>query len=402
MSMGPGARPRVASVDVDVHFYCAVPMNDVGHRGPDPTDRRYGPADYMACYENLEHWSVTADELGFSTFWLTEHHFQYEGYEVVPNLIQFGQHLASLTKQIKFGQSFNVVPQWHPLRLAEDFAMADLLTRGRMVFGVGRGTVPREAETLGGVVASGDNEMAAEQDRINREVFEEAMEVIRMAWGNERFSFTGKHFVFPPPGIPDRGSTVQDLTLIPKPRTYPELPPIYQPVTSPPTLDYVARVGHVGILTSGPVEKVGSKWDLFAEKAAEHGRELAPGEGRAFHINAHIGRTTEEAIAGARDGHDEFIKFLSPYGRFKSFKGGDVPFDFQPSVEDSIAEEAMAIGSIEQVADLLGRLKDRLDLRQLLVFPDFPGLSRDQIDEQMSLLAEEVLPRIDVQLSKPA
>ena len=77
---------------------------------------------------------------------------------------------------------FNVVPQWHPLRLAEDFALADVLTGGRMEFGVGRGTVPREAWALGTVVASGDNEMSAEHDRINREVFEEAMEVIKLAW----------------------------------------------------------------------------------------------------------------------------------------------------------------------------------------------------------------------------
>ena len=83
---------------------------------------------------------------------------------------------------------FNVVPQWHPLRLAEDFAIADLITGGRMEFGVGRGTVPREAWALGTVVASGDNAMSAEHDRINREIFEEAMEVIKLAWGQERFS----------------------------------------------------------------------------------------------------------------------------------------------------------------------------------------------------------------------
>jgi alkanesulfonate monooxygenase SsuD/methylene tetrahydromethanopterin reductase-like flavin-dependent oxidoreductase (luciferase family) len=82
-------------MDVDVHFYCTVPMDDAGAGAPAATDRRYGQADYLACYENLEHWAKTADSLGFSTMWLTEHHFQYEGYEVVPNLIQFGQHLAS-------------------------------------------------------------------------------------------------------------------------------------------------------------------------------------------------------------------------------------------------------------------------------------------------------------------
>ncbi len=389
-------------MDVDVHFYCTVPMDDAGADGPAPTERRYGNDAVIACYENLEHWAKTADQLGFSTFWLTEHHFQYEGYEVVPNLIQFGQHLASLTERIKFGQAFNVVPQWHPIRLAEDFAMADVLTRGRMEFGVGRGTVPREAETLGGVVASGDNEMGVDQDRINREIFEEGMEVIRSAWSKERFSFTGKHFVFPPPGIPDRGATVQDLTLIPKPLSFPELPPIFQPCTSPATIDYVARVGHVGIMTSGPLERVAATWDQFAEIAAGYGRTLAAGEGRAYHTNIHIGRTTEEAIASGRDGHDEFIKFLSPYGRFKHYKNGEVPFDFKPSIEDTMAEETMAIGSIEQVADQLGRFASRLDLRRMLLFPDFPGLSREQIDEQMHLLANEVLPRIGVDLDQQA
>ncbi len=95
------------------------------------------------------------------------------------------------------GRCSTSCPQWHPLRLAEDFAIADILTGGRMEFGVGRGTVPREAWALGTVVASGDNEMSAEHDRINREIFEEAMEVIKLAWYQERFSYRGKQFVLP-------------------------------------------------------------------------------------------------------------------------------------------------------------------------------------------------------------
>ena len=57
--------------------------------------------------------------------WLTEHHFQYEGYEVLPNLIMFGVYAPPAPSNLRFGQMFNVVPQWHPLRLAEDFALAD-------------------------------------------------------------------------------------------------------------------------------------------------------------------------------------------------------------------------------------------------------------------------------------
>ena len=177
-------------------------MPDAGNAGPVPTTRRYDMPDVVAAYDNLFHWADTADRLGYDTMWLTEHHFQHEGYEVVPNIVQFGMALALRTERLRQGQMFNVVPQWHPLRLAEDFALADVLTGGRMVFGVGRGTVPREAESLGSMVASGDNEMSREADRVNREMFEEAMEVIKLAWTQERFSYTGKHYSFPPSASP--------------------------------------------------------------------------------------------------------------------------------------------------------------------------------------------------------
>ncbi len=75
---------------VDSNFFCTVPMPDAGDPAVAPTARRYGNDAVIACYENLVDWARTADELGFDTMWLTEHHFQYEGYEVLPNLIMFG------------------------------------------------------------------------------------------------------------------------------------------------------------------------------------------------------------------------------------------------------------------------------------------------------------------------
>ena len=75
------------------------------------------------------------DRLGYDTFWAAEHRFQREGYECIPNLLLLFVHLAHLTKRIKFGCGFNVAPMWHPLRLAEDFAVADRLTGGRIILG---------------------------------------------------------------------------------------------------------------------------------------------------------------------------------------------------------------------------------------------------------------------------
>lgn len=379
---------------VDTNFFCMVPMTDAGDPSIAPTARRYGNDDVVACYENLVAWSKVADELGFDTMWLTEHHFQYEGYEVLPNLIMFGLHLAHVTSDIRFGQMFNVVPQWHPLRLAEDFAIADIVTGGRMEFGVGRGTVPREAWALGTVVASGDNAMSAEHDRINREIFEEAMDVIKLAWTQERFSYRGKQFTFPPDDVPDRGTTVGDLTLIPRPRRAVD---IYQPVTSPETIEYVPRAGHKAVYWLQNPDSQKAKWDRYAEIRAEVGDPVAPGQDRCLVINFHVGRTAEEALRKGRPGHDEFAKFLAPYGRFASYRladGSKAPFDFCPTVEDSMREKIQIVGSIDDAVDILGFWRDLLDLKHVCFYFDYPGLTREEVAEQMHLAVEEVLPRL--------
>jgi alkanesulfonate monooxygenase SsuD/methylene tetrahydromethanopterin reductase-like flavin-dependent oxidoreductase (luciferase family) len=326
--------------------------------------------------------------------WLTEHHFQYEGYEVLPNLIQFGQHLAMQTKQLRLGQMFNVVPQWHPLRLAEDFAIADIITGGRMEFGVGRGTVPREAWALGTVVASGDNAMSAEHDRINRQIFEESMEVIKLAWYHERFSYTGKHFMFPPADVPDRGTLVNDLTLIPKPQRHID---IYQPVTSPETIEYVPRAGHKAIYWLQNAESQKTKWDRYAAIREEVDSPVEPGEDRCLVMNIHVAQTREAAIKRGGPGHDEFVKFLSPYGRFSSYKnpdGSKAAFNFAPTVHDSLEQKIQIVGSIDDAVDVLGFWRDLLDLRHVCFFFDYPGLTRQEITEQMHLVTQEVLPRL--------
>ena len=89
------------------------------------------------------------EDLGFDTLWFAEHHFQREGYECLSNLLMLGVHIVQETERIRIGCAFNVPPMWHPLRLAEDYAMADHLTDGRIRFGVGRGYHSREVEVFG-------------------------------------------------------------------------------------------------------------------------------------------------------------------------------------------------------------------------------------------------------------
>ena len=380
-------------METGLFFLAGVEMEDAGAGPPAPTDRHYGREEIWYAQDRMLDVGVRAEELGYDSFWLTEHHFQYEGYEVIPNAILFGAILAERTRRIKIGALFNIVPQWHPLRLAEDFAVFHNFSGGRGILGVGRGTVPREAQSLGTVVGSWDNPDKAEADRINREIMDEAMDVITRALDNESFSFQGKHFQLPPPGIPDRGGTVQSLTLVP-PLKYPY--EVWQAITSPPTLEHVPRKGYNGVFWLQHHAFIKRFWDRYAELHDEtFGGALEPGAKRLLVLNVHINDTHEKAWEAARPGHDEFWKFLGPYGWSRGYMGEDgkpVQPGLIPTLEQSVEQKVWVIGSPEEVAEGVDFYRQALSLRSLVIVPQFPGETYKQADEQMTRFAEEVMP----------
>jgi hypothetical protein len=200
--------------------------------------------------------------------------------------------------------------------------------------------------------------------------------------------------VFPADGIPDRGSMVSDLTLIPRPTRHVD---VYQPVTSPETIEYVPRAGHKAVYWLQNAESQKQKWDRYAEIRELEGRPVAPGEDRCLVMNIHVAKTREQAMIKGRPGHDEFTKFLAPYGRFSSYRypdGSKVPFDFNPTVEESMDQKIQIVGSIDDAVDILGFWRDLLDLKHVCFFFDYPGLTREEMNEQMHLVAEEVFPRL--------
>jgi alkanesulfonate monooxygenase SsuD/methylene tetrahydromethanopterin reductase-like flavin-dependent oxidoreductase (luciferase family) len=379
-----------------VFLFGGVEMPDAGRLGTPPPDRRYGQAAIDHAHHELLACGELAEELGFDSFWLTEHHFQHEGYEVVPNGLMFSAFLAARTTTLRIGTMFNVVGQWHPLRLAEDFALLHNLCGGRAILGVGRGTVPREMLplTAGRVsVGSYDNPSAAEADRINREVTEESLDILQLAMRQERFSYSGKHFCLPPPGIPDRGGEVAELTLVPRPAHPFET---WQAVTSPPTLAAVPARGLGGVFWLKERHRLAAEWHAFAETYQRlHGRPLRRGEKRMLVLNVAVGDTREEAIAGVRDGHDEFWRFLAPYGWGRGYVGPDgrpASGDFVPTLEDSMSQGPWAVGTPADVAAAIGVLDDLLGLTDMVIFPAMPGDSYARAKEQMTRFARDVLP----------
>jgi alkanesulfonate monooxygenase SsuD/methylene tetrahydromethanopterin reductase-like flavin-dependent oxidoreductase (luciferase family) len=384
---------------VGAFFFGGVEMSDAGAGAPNPMDRRF---DNAACWKaTLEYIDAAAeaDRLGFDSFWTTEHHFQYEGYEVIPNGILISAWIAARTKNIRLGAMFNVVPQWNPIRLAEDFATMHNLSGGRGILGVGRGTVPREILHLNSEhisIGSQDNPDQAADDVRNREYFEESMEIVRRALSQETFSFSGKYFQVPIPGIPDRGATVEHITLIPRP-IYPY--EIWQAVTSPPTVEYVPVVDHGAVFWNQNPMFIKRMWDRYGELYEQHhGAPLASGDKRMLVVSTRIEDTHEAAIASARNGHDEFWKFLGPYGWSRGYMGEDgrpVRPGLIPTLEESIKQQTILLGTPEEVAAQVQGLKDLLGLDKLTIFPHLLGDSYKKAEEQMARFMEEVVPLVN-------
>ena len=384
---------------VGAFFFGGVEMDDAGGGPPHPMDRRFTNDQMWKATLDYVNSAIEADRLGFESFWTTEHHFQYEGYEVIPNGLLISAWIAAQTKRIKLGAMFNVVPQWNPLRLAEDFATLHNLSGGRGVLGVGRGTVPREVLHLndkGVSIGSHDNPEKSADDDLNREVCEEPMEIVRRALSQETFSFSGKHFQIPLPGIPDRGSTVQDLTLVPRP-LYPF--EIWQAVTSPPTLDYVAKVGHSAVFWNQHYSFIKRFWDVYAEKyaAAHDGQTLAPSANRMLVISIRIEDSHEKAWQSATPGHDEFWKFLGPYGWSRGYMGEDgkpAKPGLIPTLQESVDNKTILLGTPEQVAEGVQFYKDLIGLDYMTIFPHMLGDSYKKADEQMARFMHEVMPLV--------
>jgi alkanesulfonate monooxygenase SsuD/methylene tetrahydromethanopterin reductase-like flavin-dependent oxidoreductase (luciferase family) len=336
------------------------------------------------------------ERIGIHCYHTAEHHATPLGMSPSPSV--FHSAVAQRTRTLLFGPLVYTLALYHPLRLAEDFALADIVTGGRMEFGVGRGTVPREILHLNDFavsIGSHDNPDQASDDAKNREYFEEQMEIIHLALTQESFKFQGKYHQLPVPGIPDRGETVQELTLIPRP-LYPF--ETWQAATSPPTVEYCPRVNHGAVFWNQNPQFIKRMWDRYGEVHEQHhGPGLPVSAQRMLVVSVRIEDTHEEAMRTARNGHDEFWKFLGPYGWSRGYMGEDgrpVGPGLIPSLEESMKQRTILVGTPEEVAAQVQDLKDLLGFEYLTLFPHLIGDPYSKAVEQMDRFMTEVVPMV--------
>ena len=369
-----------------------VDMDDVGYTGIPVNERSYSDEILASVFPKSEALVQLLDRLGYHSFWMAEHHFQTEGFECIPNLLLLNVHLAHMTKNIKLGCGFNIAPMWHPLRLAEDFAMADILSGGRIIFGLGRGYHTREVESFGSPLMD---------QPANREMFEEQAEIIFKAFNQQSFSHHGKYYDIPPP-VPYRGYELEEITLVPRPVSRPV--ECWQPIQSGTqrALDFMAKHRIKGIIGGGVAE--GGTMDPviegYRDALARTGRNVELGEDLAVGFQFYLAPSKEEAIKDASKYYEENLKMFGPL-RLRGMTDQQIldisdrrraPTAGLPTMEDAVNSGGYLCGPPEQVIEQLKSVEQR-----------YPGLSLVHMDlpvstphsvmlEQLQWFAEEVMP----------
>jgi len=363
-----------------------IDLDNIGRDGTPADARRYPNERLMQSYRMAEEIAVLMDELGFYALWTAEHHFQHEGYECFPNLILLSTHLASKTKRLKFGCGFNIVPMWHPLRLAEDYAMADILTGGRVIFGIGRGYHTREVETFGAPLLDGAANMA---------LFEEQMEVIFKAFNEESFSHQGKYYTIPP-RVPYRGYELQEITLVPRPMHRPV--EIWQPAASGRSIDFMARHGIKGMLALNGEKLTAQMMQQYQEASAKYGRQLQLGEDMCLGMGFCIDDTQQKAIDHVRPYHDERYKWFATFGFVRYTDEQGRPWGTPgaparlPLIEDGVQQKAWLCGPPEQLIAQLKEIEAQYPGLEHIMLQWPEGMPLREFQDQLRTLAREVMP----------
>ena len=377
----------------DSLFAGHVDMDDVGYGGTAVNARRFPNEHLATVFDKAEAMARTMDRLGYNTFWMAEHHFQREGYECIPNVMMMALHLAHRTERLRLGCGFNITPMWHPLRLAEDYAMADILSGGRITFGVGRGYHTREVETFGAPLL----DQAA-----NRELFEEQVEIIFKAFNSEAFSHQGAHYTLPPE-VPYRGYALKELTLVPRPLRRPV--ECWQPVQggSDRALEFMAKHGIQAMVGGGSAEGGAMHKTVLAWQAAHAklGQEIALGERMCFGFHFYIADSREQGMREAAKYYEENMKMFGELRLVRALTDEQIalmgdparaPGAKLPRIEDAVASGGFLCGSPEQIVAHLKKLEQA-----------YPGLDRVSISlsvgvpkavalEQLERFGTEVMP----------
>lgn len=298
------------------------------------------PEVYRRALERIE----IMDHSGYDCVWLAEHHFTT--YSVCPSIHLMAMHVADRTRNLRIGTGVSLAALYHPLRLAEEVALLDVLSGGRVNWGAGRGFDPGEFAAFGVPAAE------------SQERFREAVDIVLAAWRDGHLNWSGRHWRF------------RDVEVLPKPLQQPH-PPVWVAASSPPAIEWAAGRGY-SIMLDPHCDRIdlGAKRALYLDGLARHGH--APG-GRDLPMArlVAVAATQAEARRVAAQGAAWTV---SAYAN-KDKAGGAIDAGrlhrtaADPDPVARYVRDVMIQGTPEQVVEQIQALREQVGLDYLLCAP---------------------------------
>jgi len=377
---------------------------------------------YQALIRDMPKIIKAADELGLWGVSSIEHHFHSEGYEVGPNPGLLDAYWAAITTNIRVGQLGYTMSAQNPFRVAEDVAIIDHLSGGRSFCGFSRGYQARWTNILGqhlGTRAtlspSGNQEKMAEldeatrqgrisDDQINREIFEENVDLVQQAWTQDSVESKGRWQVpFPhdegvdwtmtatremgAEGEMDENGKIRRVSVVPKPLTRPHPPIFVSSNASKETVEYCGARGFIPTYFS-KIERAAEFGGAYVTAAATAGKTYALGQNQALVRWGQIAETTEEARQMVTD-YDADI--------FQDLYAGTTPmkFDSDDPVDSVIKSGLWVVGTPDEVREQYVELWRQLPAEYVVLIYHYAQQPAESMIRQLELFMEHVKPSLD-------
>jgi alkanesulfonate monooxygenase SsuD/methylene tetrahydromethanopterin reductase-like flavin-dependent oxidoreductase (luciferase family) len=401
---------------VIVQLYPVIPADDEAERARlRPIGRNV--ARYQQTLAGWNDIVRAADDLGVWGVATIEHHFHSEGYEVGPNPGVLNAYWAAITKNVRVGQLGYVMSTQNPIRVAEETAILDHLSRGRCFVGFARGYQSRWTDVLGqhlgGVATFSDG---SPRDRDNRKLFEEQVALVLRAWTEESIEHRSDVWQIPYPyesgggewpmvdwtrrlggrGEIDDEGAIRRVSVVPAPYTQPHPPVFVSSNSSLETIEWAARHGFVPAYFSS-IGKAAHYGPAYVQAAASAGRHYALGQNQAIVRWPRIGASRQEGLdkLALYDG-DIYKHFYAPFlGRI----GGQPPFPANASREDAVAPMLatglfVAGGAADVRAEFVRQWRE-LPAEYAVVIYHYAQQPKESVIEDLRLFMREVKPALD-------
>jgi alkanesulfonate monooxygenase SsuD/methylene tetrahydromethanopterin reductase-like flavin-dependent oxidoreductase (luciferase family) len=344
------------------------------------------------------------DQSKWDSIWYTEHHFNHEGMESLTNPLMMGVDAAARTKNIRIGQACNVITFHNPIRMAEDIALLDQLSKGRVEVGIGRGIYGREAINL--------NKEADMKDQAkNFRLFEETLTILKKAWKEKFFNHKGEFYTYPAPDYvwqhdmspPNKDlvnlktSVMENISVLPKPYQKP-CPPIHQVVDGIRSIEWAAQQGLNIIMWIPTVKALKIKFEAFKNAKSEAEKRNVPmGEGISLVRDMFVADTMEEAKEKAGEHMVNYMRWVC---HWRGLGNHMDPGEELPVTKDKLDllnyeflhKRNMLFGTPEYVIDKIKELKSELNLQSLHVWSNFPGIKHEDCMKSIKLFTDKVMP----------